>query len=89
METLRREDWPGHPVDLGEGFRLRKNKHEAVCWLRTHPLGWELVLNVDGALQRSQVCRSQNEILVLTASWKAALLGRDWRGDDGPQLRSR
>ena len=39
MAILRRELWPGHPVDLGEGLRLRKREHEAVCWLRTHQLG--------------------------------------------------
>jgi hypothetical protein len=66
MATLRRENWPGHPVDLGEAFRVRKGEHEAVCWLRSHEFGWELVLNVDGALQRSQVCRSQDEFLDLT-----------------------
>ena len=78
METLRREFWDGRPVDLGEGFRVRKREHEAVCWLRTNELGWELVVNVDGTLQRSQVCRTQDEILDLTDSWKAALLARGW-----------
>jgi len=77
--TLRRENWPGHPVDLGEGFRLRKRSHEAVCWLRTHELGWEVVVNVDGMLQRSQVCRSQDEILTRTEAWKVALMERGWR----------
>jgi hypothetical protein len=55
MSVTQREDWPGHPVDLGEGFRLHKDRYgrqlEAICWLRTHPLGWELVLNVNGNLQ--------------------------------------
>ena len=82
MDVLQREYWPGHAVDLGEGFRLHKHRGghvlEAVCWLRTHPLGWELVLNVNGNLQRTEVCRSQEEILSRTESWKAALLERGW-----------
>jgi hypothetical protein len=53
VQTLRREHWPGYSVDLGEGFRLRKDRNghllEAVCWLRPHELGWELVLNVNGS----------------------------------------
>ena len=34
--------------------------------------------HADGNLQRSQVCRTQEEILNLTESWKAALIGRGW-----------
>jgi hypothetical protein len=79
----QREDWPGHPVDLGEGFRLHKERCgrqlEAICWLRTHPLGWELVLNVNQNLQRAEVCRSQDELLDKTERWKAALIERGWR----------
>lgn len=78
MTTLRRENWNGHPVELGEGFRVRKGRHEAVCWLRTHEFGWELVLNVDGSLQRSEVCRRKDDILDTTEAWKSAMLGRGW-----------
>jgi hypothetical protein len=79
----RRDDWLGHPVDLGEGFRLHKDRCggqlEAICRLRTHPLGWELVLNVIGNLQRTEVCRSQEGVLEKTERWKAALIERGWR----------
>jgi hypothetical protein len=77
MDVLQREYWAGHPVDLGEGFRLHKHRgghvFEAVCGLRTHPRGWELVLSVNENLQSREVCRSQEEILSRTESWKAAL----------------
>lgn len=83
MNTTRREMWPGYAVDLGEGFRVRKERNghplEAVCWLRTHELGFELVLNVNGNLQRSEVCRSSDEVLSKTEAWKAALLNRGWQ----------
>jgi hypothetical protein len=82
MQT-RREHWTGHSVDLGGGFRLGKERNgrqlEAVCWLRTHELGWELVLNVNGNLQRSEVSRSRDEVLDRTESWRAALAEREWR----------
>ena len=83
--TLRRDSWDGRPVDLGEGFRVHKDRnaggHRAVCWLRTHGLGFELVLNVNGNLQRSQVCRSADEVLALTEQWKNTLVQRGWLGE--------
>lgn len=82
MNTRRREAWPGYAVDLGEGFRVHRERAgrqlEAICWLRTHPLGWELVLSVNGSLQRSEVCRSRDEVVDRTESWRAALLARGW-----------
>jgi hypothetical protein len=70
-------------VDLGEGFRLHQDRGgrqlEAICWLRTHPFGWELVPDVNGNLQRAEVCRSQDELPDKTERWKAALIERDWR----------
>lgn len=83
MNTFQRENWPGYAAELGEGFRVYKSRGsqqlEAICGLRTHQLGWELVLNVNGQLQRSQVCRSSDEVLERTERWKSALLERGWR----------
>ena len=62
--TLQRAIWDGHPVSLGKGFELHKRKGErqlhAVCSLQTHVFGWEVVLEVNGLLSRSQVCRSRD-----------------------------
>lgn len=80
---MQREDWDGQPVELGEGFRLHKDRSgrqlEAICTLRTHPLGWELVLSVNGGLHRSEVCRSNDEILDRVQSWRTALIDRGWK----------
>ena len=46
--------------------------------VRTHQLGWELRLDVAGSLQRSQVCRSQDEVLDTADQWKAAMLEKGW-----------
>jgi hypothetical protein len=82
MSVTYREHFT-EPVNLGEGFRVRKDRCgrqlEAICWLRTHPLGWELVLNVNGSLQRSQVCRSNDEVLDLTERWKSMRVESGWR----------
>jgi hypothetical protein len=79
MNTTVRLNWPGYTVDLGEGFRVRMGREgrqlEAVCWLRSHQLGFELAPNVNGYLQRSDVCRSSDEVLRQTESCHAALLG--------------
>lgn len=44
----------------------------------THPLGWELRLEVAGSLHRSQVCRSQDEALDTSEQWKTAMIEKGW-----------
>ena len=52
---------------------------EARCELKAHELGWELFLVVDANdLRRSQVCRSSDELLTTSETWKAALVDRGW-----------
>lgn len=77
MDTARRYDWIGPPTFLGAGWHLTKNGHEAVCELWSHPLGWELRLIV-GDLRRSQVCRTQDDVLDTSAAWKAAMEEKGW-----------
>ena len=75
--TPQREDWNGHPVELGDAWTLRKGTKVARCRLVSHQLGWELRLLV-GELLRSQVCRSSDEILTTPKSWKMAMMGNRW-----------
>jgi hypothetical protein len=81
--TLQRAIWDGHPVTLGTGFELRKRKGDrelrAVCSLQTHQLGFELVLEVNGLLSRSQVCRSRDEVLDVCEQWRAVMLSALWQ----------
>ena len=83
MQTLQREFWDGHPVSLGTGFELHKRKGDrelrAVCSLQAHQLGFELVLEVNGLLSRSQVCRSRDEVLDLCERWLAVMLSAGWQ----------
>ena len=82
MRILQRPHWNPDVAALGEGFRLHKQRCdrqlEAVCHIRTHPLGWELVLNVNESLQRSEVCRSQDEMLDKCERWRAAMVDKGW-----------
>jgi hypothetical protein len=57
--TPQRENWNGHPVELGDAWTLRKGTKVARCVLVSHQLGWELRLMV-GEL-RSQVCGRQTK----------------------------
>ena len=77
MNVVQRPDWDGHPVPLGEAWRLWKRRLEARCELWSHQFGFELRLTV-GTLVRSQVCRSSDEVLSTQESWKAAMIGNGW-----------
>lgn len=71
------------PVPVGELFRLHRRRCgqplEAVCRLVTHPLGWELRLEVGGSVQRAEVCRSHDAALDASARWKAGMMETGWR----------
>jgi hypothetical protein len=45
----------------------------------SHQFGWEVILDVNGELQRSQVCRSQDEVLTTSEQWKAAMIENGWQ----------
>lgn len=82
IQVLQRPEWNGEPFAVGDLFRLHKDKAgrplEAACRLVTHQLGWELRLEVAGSLQRSQVCRSQDDVLDTSEQWKAAMIEKGW-----------
>lgn len=82
IQVLRRDDWDGRTRELGDCFRLHKEKSgrqmEAVCRLVSHPLGWELRLEIGGSLQQSQLCRTQDEVFETFLAWKRAMTEKEW-----------
>jgi hypothetical protein len=82
-EVLQRDIWNGQPVELGHLFRLQKHRGDkrldAICRLMSHQFGWEVILDVNGELQRSQVCRSQDEVLTTGERWRAAMTESGWQ----------
>jgi hypothetical protein len=52
----------------------------AVRKLWTHALAWEVRLEINGDLQRSEVLRSQDDVLTASESWKAAILEKSGTG---------
>ena len=80
--TLQREHWNNQPTHLGDLFRVSKARGDktltALCKLWTHALGWEVRLEINGDLQRSEVFRSQDDVLTAGETWKAAMIKRGW-----------
>ena len=66
IDVLQRVTWNGTPKELGDLFRLTKNRREARAVLRTHQLGWEvwLLVGQQAGPVRSQVCRTQDEVVL-------------------------
>ena len=50
-----------------------------MCKLWTHHLGWEAAWEINDDLQRSEVFRSQDEVLTAAETWKAAITAKGWR----------
>jgi hypothetical protein len=80
--TLQREHWNGQPTYLGDLFRVSKMRGEkqldAVSKRWTHHPGWEVRLEINGDLQRSEVFRSQDDVLTAGETWKAGMLEKGW-----------
>ena len=81
--VLQRSDWAGEPLRVRIAWQLRKEKPtgpiHAICIAWTHPLGYELRLDVDGSLIRSRVARSNDEILTAQEEWRAAMMEKCWQ----------
>ena len=82
VQVFRRDARYGEAKELGHLFRVQKTRGDrafnGVCRLMSHELGWELRPEIDGDLQRSAVCRSQDEILDTIEQWKAAMIEKGW-----------
>jgi len=80
MTTIRREFWNGAPEELHELFTLKRSSTGATarCALWSNPLGFELRLDVNGSMIRTQVARSYEEIERARAEWHSALVEDGW-----------
>lgn len=63
QQVLQRVEWQGVTRELGTAWRLTKGTRSACCVLVNHPLGWELRLEIDGELIRSQTFREADRAL--------------------------
>jgi hypothetical protein len=78
--TIRREFWNGPPERLRELLTLTKpSGARASCALHPHMLGFEIRLNVNDGLVRSQVLRDPGEIQAIADEWRTAMISEGWR----------
>ena len=82
VNTPQREHWSGEPALLGESWRLHKSgcapAKEAICRLQSHVFGLELILEINGSLYASQVCRNSEQALRTSEQWKKAMVSKGW-----------
>ena len=76
-------------MTLGEGpptrrvplWTLIKAGQTATCVAQSHPLGLELVSEVDGEIRRTEVVRSGQDRQALADRWRAAFLAKGWMNE--------
>lgn len=61
-------------------WQLRKAARAVVCIAQAHPLGLEVVAEVDGEIVRTQVARTADEAEAVAVQWRAAFTAKGWRG---------
>ena len=59
-------------------WTLKKSKREATCTLSTHPLGWELKVQVSDELMRSEVRKSEPAVFDTSDAWKSQWAAKGW-----------
>ena len=83
IQVLQRLDCHGDAKNIGDCFLLHKEADgrqiHAVCQLWSHQFGWELRLVIDGGVNRTQVCRTQEEVFDTYEDWKRSMIERDWK----------
>jgi hypothetical protein len=76
--VLQRAIWDGTPKLLATWWTLGKSRRTARCHLYSHQLGWELRLEGVDDLPRTQVCRSETEVLEVQEQWRSLLETNGW-----------
>src|SRR5262245_37675618 len=79
IQVLLRDEWNGTPRHRADWFAFEKGGRVAVARMVTHPLGWELRLEVAGDdYPRTQVCKTQEEVFETVDRWRTALVTAGW-----------
>jgi hypothetical protein len=59
---LARDAWDGTHKPLGELWSLTLGSSTLRCYLLTHYDGWQLRMELDGKVLRSQTCRTEFDV---------------------------
>jgi hypothetical protein len=63
---------------LGDLWSMTRKGSSLRVQLRTHPLGWELLAFVGVEMHRSQVAKTESDVLDLSAQWQAEAIAKGW-----------
>lgn len=75
---LTKYDYYLGPKSLGAAFTLKRGELPMRCALSTHRLGWELRLTAGTNFLRSQVCKSEGEVISVSDAWQAEAKTKGW-----------
>lgn len=78
MPAIRPYDPFSKAEDIGPMWTLHKAARAVVCTLLTHPMGWELVANVDGEMACTQFCRTERSVFDTSEDWRKAWESKGW-----------
>ena len=78
VEVLQRRVVSGQASELGDFFRVKRDRRRARCALFTHALGWELKLYVGARLLQARICLTQEDVFSTGERWKDGLLNDRW-----------
>lgn len=67
-----------NPVPPQRAWLLVKGARRAECLVQLHPLGWEVRYEVDGEMVRTQVFKTQDEMLLDVNDSEIAFKGKGW-----------
>ena len=76
--VLTRHEWRGAPIELGNVIELEKAGQRLICRLMSHPLGWELRLERDSQLLRSQACKTEEAVFSTMEDWRRSAEDKGW-----------
>ena len=81
LEVLQRFTWYGTPREIGDLFRLHKNRREARAVILSHMFGWEVrLLRLEFRvvqIVQTQVCQPERGMST-GEQWKAAMHEKGW-----------
>jgi hypothetical protein len=78
ITALTRHEWRGALIELANVWILEKSGRTLVCRLTSHPLGWELRLELDRELWRSQACKVEDDVFSTAEQWRAQPQSHGW-----------
>jgi hypothetical protein len=76
--TLRPYDPVRRVQILGDMWKATKSGKTLTVEVRTHPAGWELRALVGLEMHRTQVCKTEPEVLTLSESWRTEAEAKGW-----------